>query len=144
VVGLRSTFFAAASTELTSEVRQGGPDGRCPTVSADPLPDLALAVLFAALEGRRQREVVGAADWDGFAVEGGPDGPWLTRLPDALRDAVAAASGDELRRLTTGLLGATEYAKADVLSRAALRADLVLLARDARSEGKALYLWISV
>ena len=104
------------------------------------MPDLALAVLFAALEGRRagrSRRTIGLGR---FGVEGGPEGPWLTRLPDALRDALAAASAEELRRLSAGLLGAAE--PADGVFRAALRTDLVVLARMARAEDKGLYLWI--
>ncbi|HEV8633973.1 MAG TPA: hypothetical protein VG370_07010 [Chloroflexota bacterium] len=143
-MGLRSAFFVAAPTEVTAELCRHGPDGRHPSVSVEPLPDLALALLLAALEGREQGGAARRPDWGGFAVQGGPDGPWLARLPDALRDALAAASAEELRRLTTGLLGAAEPAPADAASRAALRAALVALARAARAEGEVLYLWIGL
>ncbi|HEV8636648.1 MAG TPA: hypothetical protein VG370_20705 [Chloroflexota bacterium] len=141
---MRSAFFAAAPSEVTAEVLRRGPAGRCPAVFATRMPDLALALLVAALDARGHSEVAGQADSGGFAVEGGPDGPWVARLPDALRDALAAASAEELRRFTASLVRAAEPTRADELTRAALRADLAALAREARAEGKALYLWTTL
>jgi hypothetical protein len=138
---LRSVFFAAAGTELTGTVRRRGPGARWRSVSADSLPELTLAVLFVALESRQRGDAANGTT--AFAVEGGPEGPWLTRLPDSLRDAIGAASADELRRLTASLLGGAETLPADAIARAALHADLVSLARAARAEGKSLCLWIS-
>jgi hypothetical protein len=103
-----------------------------------------MALLLAAIEGRNLDRAVDRMALDGFVVEGPLHGPWLTRLPDALRDALSAASADELRLYATRWLGAVELAHADARAMTALLGDLAELARSAQARGDSLYLWTSL
>jgi hypothetical protein len=134
---LVSGFFAADPPGAAG----GPPLPRAPdgVVLGGPLTELALAVLLAVVEGRRPTEAVDLLD--GFGCAGGLHGPWLTRLPDALRDGLAAADQDDLRRFAADWLRSVELAHADPAATGALLAELAALARSARAEAKTLYFW---
>jgi len=141
---LLSEFFAVAETDVSAELLDRGPGRRYESVSTTSLTDLTMALLLAAIEGRNLNGAVDRMALDGFVVEGPLHGPWLTRLPDALRDALAGADGDDLRLYAARWLGAVELAHADGRAMTTLLGDLAALARSAQSRGDSLYLWTSL
>jgi hypothetical protein len=141
---LLSEFFAAAPIDVDRGVLDRGPGRRYDAVSTVSLTDLTMALLLAAIEGRDLNQAVDRMERDGFVAEGPLHGPWLTRLPDVLRDALAAASADDLCLYAAGWLCAVELAHADLAAMIAVLGDLAVLARSARDRGDALYLWTSL
>jgi hypothetical protein len=141
---LLSEFFAAAETDVTREVLDRGPGHRYETISTTSLTDLTMALLLAAIEGRNLDGAVERMELDGFVVEGPIHGPWLTRLPETLRDALAVADGDDLRLYAARWLGAVELSHVDARAVSALLHELAALARTARSRSDCLYLWTSL
>jgi hypothetical protein len=141
---LLSEFFAVAPADVTPEILDRGPGRRYEAVSTTSLTDLTMALLLAAIEGRNLDRAFDRMELDGFVVEGPLHGPWLTQLPDALRDALASAEGDDLRLYAARWLGAVELAHADARAMLALLGELAVLARSARSRGDSLYLWTSL
>jgi hypothetical protein len=141
---LLSEFFALAPIDVTAEILDRGPDHRDEAVTTSSLTDLTMALLLAAIEGRNLDQAVDRMELDGFVVAGGPHGPWLTQLPDALRDALAAADADDLRLYAARWLSATELWHADARAMTALLGEVAALARSAQARSDRLYLWTSL
>jgi hypothetical protein len=141
---LLSEFFDADPADVTPAIVERGPGRRDGAVSTTSLTDLTMALLLAAIEGRNLDRAVDSMELDGFVVEGPLHGPWLTRLPDALRDALAAASDEELRFYARRWLCAVELSHASLTAMTKVLDDLAVLARSAQARSNAMYLWTSL
>lgn len=142
-MAIQSDFFAALPREITAETLRDGPMSTFPTVSAASLTTLEMDLLLQIMHGGDA--AVYATGYDPVDVTNdGVNGPWLGRLPDALRDDLATASGEALSRYAILWAEAEELAEADADDLESLLQDLAGLARMAQPEGKALYLWFSL
>jgi hypothetical protein len=139
-MSLLNEFFVAEPAEITVDVIRRGTAGRRPAVLASSFTHLTMALLLVAIEGRPEDEAVDRLD--AFDVVGEPDGPWVIRLPDALRDALAGATAGDLRRYAERWVRAEELAGATAEDMAALLESLAPLARTGRGAGSSLYLWV--
>jgi hypothetical protein len=142
-MSLLNEFFAAEPAAITADLLQRGPAGRFATVGAAGLTELELALLLVAIEG--QPDDAAIARLGAFEVTtAGPEGPWVVRLPDALREALARATPADRRRVAERWGRAEELAGAAADDLAALLERLAPLARDGLAAGTPVYLWVSL
>lgn len=131
-MGILVDYFAASADELARLDLQHGPAGAgWPHVDCKGWLDGA-AWLAAELTGADPSEF---AD-DALIDDGGGEGPWLTRVPDAV---TAALGGLDEGRLQG-------YAEDELLDAVEIErySRLLELARTARASGRDLYCWSSL
>jgi hypothetical protein len=143
-MGVLTHYFAATATEVASlDIRRGAGDwprviltNGVTDAELDALEHVLCGVELQALHARQP-------EWAG---EESADGPWLMKLSKPLVDDLAAVSEAELPQLArrwaaTDELTSKRVSAADVEP---FLAELAALARAAGSEGRDLYLWISL
>lgn len=147
-MGILTDAFIASESELAGlRPGAGGPAGRFPTVQAKGIEPVKLATLEAIILSAS----VEMWDDDGL-LERDWEEEWVYRLPASLAQALAELPPAEVPRVARAW-AATEEWRLDGVSPAdgAALAELATLvdalrtlAGQARQDGKALYLWISL
>jgi hypothetical protein len=142
-MSLLNEFFVAEPEAITADLLQRGPAGRYETVGAAGLTELELALLLVAFEERPADAAVERLG-DFEVTTAGPEGPWVARLPDALREALAGATPSDRDRVAARWGSAEELAGAAPEDLAALLERLAPLARAGQMAGTPVYLWVSL
>ncbi len=146
-MAIMSDFFTAAPDQITRELVQTGPHGTVPVIAVTSFTTLEMALLLHVVRGGRldtgDDAVAGMDEFEDLFV-GGPEGPWQSKFPPVLRDALAAASASELADYAGRWAEAEELAGMDQETVRSLLRDLGNLARSAQADGRDLYLWVSL
>lgn len=146
-MGILTDAFVASASELDAlRPGAGGPAAFFPTVQAkgmDPVKLEALEDIIAAPARPQNADGMLVREWEE---------QWLYRLPASLARALVELPPDEIPRVAREWAATEEWRldgvdstdEASVAGVAALIGGLRQLAWQARQDGKALYLWISL
>jgi len=146
-MGLLTGVFIATDKELSSlRPGMGGPASRFPTVQAKQLDPVKLATLEASVPHRPDSTSVADVE-SGLRMDWGEE--FVYRVPQSLASALTELEPGEIACCAAAWAETEEWRRdAPAATRgqdlARLLGDLCLLARRARHEDKAMYVWMSL
>src|SRR5579864_4634673 len=144
-MGILSDFFIANPSQITEDRFHQGPAGTFPTVQSKGLTPVEMDELLQSVRSGASTEETAHDDFPLVLTCPGGES-WVIACPSELRDALAAASGDDLTRYASqwATFEEFEWARDDLSSLVSLLQDLAILARVAQTRGESLYLWMSL
>jgi hypothetical protein len=140
-MGILTDYFAATAEEATACADHGPLDTQLPTAELKWVePAIILGRLWAAIDGADYD--VDSYSGEDHLVAGDHEGPWLIRIKDACRDALAGIRDDQVTALAETWSTAEEWSGADASSLATIIPDLRDVARAACAPDRNLYVWV--
>ena len=139
-MGVLTDIFAATDAEASAVSPDDVPIQIFPGVEAKGLDPVKFGTLQHILIGTDVQEAIRQHE---LVREVSEEGPWITRVPQQLYDAIAAMNGDHVREVADKWSQTEEFqldrwSKADVED---VLTRLIQLAKDARGNGKRLFVW---
>ncbi len=139
-MGVLTDIFAATDAQVDALSPDDIPIQMFPGVEAKGVHIIKLGTLQNILVGTDVQDAIGQHEW---MDEKSAEGFWITRLPKELFDALAGLNGDQIPEVAhkwseTAEFESEHWEKSEVED---LMTRIVLLAKDARSNGKGLFVW---
>jgi hypothetical protein len=145
-MGILSDFFVAAPEQITEDRFRRGPAGTFPTVQSNRLTPVEMDELLRAVRRDHGDDTEPSRGAFPLALTCPSEEAWVIACPAELRDALAEAAEEDLRRYAARWAASEQlqFIRADEAQLRSLLRDLAELAGLAVARNESLYLWLSV